>query len=231
MTLSDLAMHFGVRAANIRAANPRMQGSDLRAGRSYVVPVEDLAFSQHDVRRGETLTTLTQQYGLPTIYTIRALNCLPSARIEAGDALLVFQAKKPTVRKLFRATKAARPAFSTRESMRWVKKGVYDMDPANGLMRFQVSQGMTLSELALAFGAEEAGIRITNALAPDAKLLAGQQYWIPTGHLKATLYQVREKDTLSDLASSFLVDADDIKVWNGLRTDAVKVGQKLLVLQ
>ena len=46
---------------------------------------------------------------------------------------------------------------------------------------------------------------------------------------KPTHYTVRSGDTLSSIAKRFNIKAADIKRWNGLKSEALKPGQKLVV--
>ena len=181
MTLSDLGMHFGVTDADIKRENPHIAGTRLEAGEEYGIPLRGLTLERHRVRRGETLGGLTARYDLPTLYTIRTLNCLPSVRIEAGDELLVYRRTgvHPDGAEARRVTE--RPGFSSPPDSRWAHAGVYDYDPSSGLLRLQVFRGMTLSDIALHFRQSPDDIEALNPSLRGGRILAGQRYLDPHG--------------------------------------------------
>ena len=94
MTLSDLVMHFRLKDRTvIERANPKIQGGYLVSREWYWIPTDHLRPSRYKVNSGDTNFTISNRYKLPTEYTIRAWNCLPSSKVEKGDRLLLFSKK------------------------------------------------------------------------------------------------------------------------------------------
>jgi len=230
MTLSDLGVHFGVGVAEITRENPHLAGTRLEAGEEYVIPVRGLTLERHRVHRGETLGELTARYDLPTLYTIRTLNCLPSVRIEAGDELLVYRRGVMPSGRSGDGRPAERQGFSSPPDSRWRHAGVYDYDPSSGLLKLQVFQGMTLSDLAIHFRLSPDDIAALNPSLHGDRVLAGQHYWIPTDHLKASRYRVGRGDTIETLSRTLRAPTPySIRTWNGLPSNTLRRGQELIV--
>jgi hypothetical protein len=89
MTLSDLAVHLRMSVAETRRACG-LEDDRLRAGQLCRFAIPHLRPVLHQVLPGETLEELRRVYHVPTKYSIRTYNCLPSDRIRTGQTLLML---------------------------------------------------------------------------------------------------------------------------------------------
>jgi LysM repeat protein len=89
-----------------------------------------------------------------------------------------------------------------------------------------VRRGDSLSAIAARYHVSQARIREWNDLT-TSRILVGQRLELWPTDPGATEYVVRRGDSLSAIAVSFGVKVDDLKQLNGLRTDQIRVGQRL----
>jgi len=89
MNLSDLAVHMRLPLDDTSRAC-RRRGSGLQAGDECLFGLDHVKVVVHTVAEGETLALLGTQYAVPSPYSIRAWNGLPSSTIRVGDELLIL---------------------------------------------------------------------------------------------------------------------------------------------
>ena len=112
-SVEDVARRFNMDANKLRQINGIKPYVTLRAGHSLLVPMPDNVdesnldetwdnpeFNRpnnfygtrivHHIRRGDTLSTIAQRYGV-SVRGIKAWNGLRSSRIRAGDRLVIYK--------------------------------------------------------------------------------------------------------------------------------------------
>ncbi len=91
-TLSEIAQRYHVSVSALRNANG-LRSSSIRVGQSLTIPgaAGDLAAASprsHEVRRGQTLISISKRYGV-SVDALKRANGLTSSTIRAGDTLRV----------------------------------------------------------------------------------------------------------------------------------------------
>lgn len=111
-----------------------------------------------------------------------------------------------------------------------------------------VTRGETLGHIARRYHVTVNDLREANPRVSPSKLRVGQRIIIPTGGVVAareasaaedrraeirrsvsTTHTVRSGETLSEIAERYHVSVSQLKSWNGLRSNNIRVGQKLRV--
>jgi membrane-bound lytic murein transglycosylase D len=188
----------------------RFEGYDAKTGGLFV---------EHKVSKGQTLSHLSQRYGVP-ISAIMELNGLNNKnRLSVGQRLIVpgnsgggattSNSKKQT------------PSKTTNRS--------------SGSALYTVKKGDNLSQLASRFGTTVADIRRVNGLRSADKIYIGQQLKVPgsTTPISGGLFKehtVKNGENLSYLSEKYKVSIQAIMEANGLKDrHTLKIGQRLLI--
>jgi membrane-bound lytic murein transglycosylase D len=187
---------------------------------------EPVTTESHVVRRGDTLSTISRQYGV-SIAALREANGLNSSTIHPGQAILIPG----------NVAAGAAPAAEARTDIANLlpEKQV----PARASSH-QVRAGDTLWGIARRYGVTVPELTAANNLSPQAPLRAGMKLRIPSGsgprsaatpaQSSRTTYKVQSGDTLSAIAERFNVTVRELMTWNRLRTSSsLRAGQRLVV--
>jgi membrane-bound lytic murein transglycosylase D len=193
--------------------------------------------TRHQVRRGENLSGIARQYGIP-VETIRQANNLRGSVIHPGEVLVI-----PGV-------PSARPAAGASAMVAEARPDITAQLPENQPARAQapakssaartytVKRGDTLWGVARKNGVSVPALASANGLSTASELVAGHKLKIPGGKGGATApaessrmsYKVRSGDTLSEIAEKFNVSVRELMAWNQLRqTTSLRAGQRLVV--
>ena len=208
-------------------------GTQLAAAApAAVAPPPD---TQHRVQRGDTLSSISRQYGVP-VETLRDANNLRGSTIHPGQSLLVPGVPAAGPAPGAAATLAeARPDIANQLPERQpsaapAKSRTYTVKPGDTLWGVAHKHGVTVPELAAA-----------NGMSNKSQLTAGAKLKIPGGpgsgrgeavapESSRITYTVRRGDTLSGIAERFDVSVRQLMTWNQLRqSSALRAGQRLVV--
>lgn len=118
---------------------------------------------------------------------------------------------------------------------------------------YQLKKGEKLEQVARKFDIGLERLKEVNGLNSRKRLRAGQMLLVPMGddahtnldetydstdfqapvddYHKRTIYRVKSGDTLSSIARRYRTSVARLKEWNGLRSDLVRVGQRLTIWQ
>ncbi len=222
-SLSIIAARYGTTVASLQDKN-KLKGTTLSIGQRLTVtgaaaptpkksagekPVPKLASGTtkwHTVKSGDTLGGIAKRHGT-NVATVKKLNGLKGDRIRVGQRLKVGES----------AAKAVVATAPTKT--------------------YTVQKGDVVGTIAEKFGMSIADLRSLNKLKKD-RIYVGQKLRVrgmgkatasAKEPVKARSYTVRSGDSLSVIASRHGVSTSDIKRWNGLRSDRIKVGQKLTI--
>ncbi|MBI4689355.1 MAG: LysM peptidoglycan-binding domain-containing protein [Nitrospirae bacterium] len=99
--------------------------------------------------------------------------------------------------------------------------------PANADETYKVKKGDTLSKISKKFKVGIQEIRQLNNLKRSGKLKPGQNLIVKKTGTK--IYTVKKGDNIFRIAKKFDMDVDELKDINLLESDALKIGQKLLL--
>jgi membrane-bound lytic murein transglycosylase D len=190
--------------------------------------------TRHPVRRGENLTGIARQYGVP-VETLRQANNLRGSVIHPGDVLVI-----PGV-------PSARPAAGTSAMVAEARPDITaqlpERQPAPAASKsasrsYTVKSGDTLWGVARKNGVSVPALASANGLSTKSELVAGRKLQIPGGKGGAKqpaestrmTYKVRSGDTLSEIAEKFNVSVRQLMTWNQLRqSTSLRAGQQLVV--
>lgn len=99
-TLSSIAQTFHVKPADLEAANQLQAGDPIHAGEALAIPVRPVAATRnrrYRVRRGDTMVTLADRFGVTT-GQLRRWNGIRGNRVPAGRLIYVSQPVRTTRR-------------------------------------------------------------------------------------------------------------------------------------
>ncbi len=178
---------------------------------------------EHRIRRGETLGTIAQKYGVST-RKLRKWNGLRSNRIYKGKKLMIYTGSNSKV--------AAAPSRRTTRTKSTGKRRV---------VHYKVKKGDTIGEIAEMFKVRTSKIRKWNRLRSN-KIIVGKTLKIYSNSPNAKkytsgslinngniYYTVKSGDTIGKIALKFKTQITKIKKWNKLKSNKIIVGQKLKI--
>ncbi len=240
--LIDLADLFEVRVSDIRNWNNLPYTTTIHVGQNlnlYVPKDKVEAFAkidkmdrvlkvqtlnensgeewiEHRIRNGENLGSIAMKYGT-TVTKIKKWNNLRSSRIIKGKRLMIYTGANSNV--------VAQNASNT--------VGVNN----NKVIRYKVRRGDSISEIAERYKVSTANIRKWNKLNSN-RIFAGRTLKIHSDSdyseeiednlvQESKVYVVKKGDSIGKIAINNKVKIDDIKDWNGLKTNTIYIGQKL----
>jgi membrane-bound lytic murein transglycosylase D len=185
--------------------------------------------TRHRVQRGENLTSISRQYGVP-VETLREANDLRGSTIHPGDTLII-----PGIPE---ATAQPSAAASVAEARPGIAAQLPERQPAPAKPRvYTVKRGDTLWGVARKHGVTVPALASANGLSTKSQLTAGARLQIPgagsatpPGESARMTYKVRSGDTLSEIAEKFNVSVRQLMTWNQLRSSsALRAGQRIVV--
>ncbi|HJS73983.1 MAG TPA: LysM peptidoglycan-binding domain-containing protein, partial [Vicinamibacteria bacterium] len=239
-TLSQIARRYGTSIEALASANNMRSRTMIHPGQVLTVPVPPGALGassrpfreatrdsipQGDeevyvVKRGDTLGAIADSFRTP-VTELRLLNNLAegSTRIYPGQRLIVSSSAE-------RAERAAPPPRIPRA-----------VSPSTG-QTYTVRAGDTLGGIADAHGIGLSTLRRLNGMKSRAtRINAGQTLIVSetaerpsvASAAEPTAYRIRRGDTLSVIARRFGVSVEELRQWNGIRSDEIYVGQSITV--
>ncbi|MDX2002626.1 MAG: LysM peptidoglycan-binding domain-containing protein [Chitinophagales bacterium] len=179
--------------------------------------VKEEAFSEyHIVKPGESLFVIAKQYKITTAQ-IKEWNKLTSNELKAGQKLLVYN-NNPTTKE------EAVPLEEEIENNKRDKAPVYH----------EVLPGETLYGIAKKYNVSVDDLKrwnnIEGSLKSGTKLVIDyKQEDLPEENDQPRFHSVGSGDTLYSIARTYGVTVQQIKQWNKMTTDKVKLGEKLII--
>lgn len=241
-SIGGIAERYGVSTHNIRAWN-NLSSNRIYAGKTLKIysskktgPVNTntstgTAVSSgstgseiYKVKKGDTLSEIALRYGITT-RDLRRWNKLPNNRIKYGDALRVY------------------PRINTVDdnSATYSDKSQDDSDTFH-----VVQSGETLSHISEKYSVPVSELKEENDL-KNNKIFVGQKISIPSDEgddnsssnqvasarngSSEIVHLVKKGEALYTIAKDYHVKVSDIKEWNNLKTNKIKIGQKIRILK
>ena len=210
-------------------------GAARVAAAAVAPPPED---TTHRVRRGETLTTIAQRYGVD-LTSIRSANNVRGSVIQPGQVLVIPRSGT--------SVGAAQDGSPVAESRPEIAAQLPERQPAAAPAApakskssvHVVRTGDTLYGVARRYGVTIPALAAANGMSSKSHLTAGERLAIPAraGVDRASAsestrmtYKVRSGDTLSEIADKFNVSVNQLMSWNRMRqATSLRAGQKLVV--
>lgn len=200
----------------------------------------------HKVRKGETLASVANKYGVTT-QELQRSNKLKNSKLHVGQTLRLPYAVPPSAP---RGGGAASPADDA--LVRAAKAEKADRESAPKTTTYTVKKGDTLSRIASANAVSLADLLAANKLTTKSQIKTGQKLKIVTPGkvsreepiqeakasaptkpetaptIQASVHTVKKGEYLAVIARTYGVSIADIEQWNGLANGAtIREGQKL----
>ncbi len=204
---------------------PAERADDVRTALAEREPRDLVRWDRHEIGTGETLGGIARQHGI-SVDLLQAVNELDGETVRAGDHLLVPAASKPEA------------AYALSAENR--QQAIQERDrPGRQRVDYRIEGGDTLWDVARKHGVSVEELASWNNMAPGDTIRPGQELavWVSGGtggpagteeHQQLVNYEVRQGDSLWQIASRFSVSVSDIKHWNGVdRETYLQPGQRL----
>jgi len=177
---------------------------------------ERVPYSQHKVKRGETLSTIASRYNV-SVNAIQSVNRISNPnRIYVGMMLVIPGGNGP----IALTSTAGSPPRAAAAPAAPKKKTVYHT----------VRKGEALSKIAERYGVKTSDVMRWNRISNANKVYAGQKLKIYTTN-NWRIHTVRSGDTLSGIASRYGCSVTDLRSWNNLKSSTIYAGQKIKIRQ
>lgn len=173
----------------------------------------------YQVKKGETLSKISSKFNV-SVSELKQWNKLKSSRVNRGQRLKIYTSKHSD------------EILAVKDQTREVKKKD---------LKYKVKRGDNLGSIALKYGVTTANLKAWNNLAGD-DIRIGQVLDITTNDKSSSMgdvsanknttlnnYTVKKGDTIGEIAEKFGVSTTSIKKWNSLKSNTVKIGQKLKI--
>lgn len=241
ISISEL---FDVRSADIRNWNGIPYTSNVKVGQvidiyvdndrvAYYQSIENLnqkdkltllnkddegGWVTHKIRKGEKLAKIAKKYGV-TQKELKSWNNLKSGRLIAGKTLQIYMGDNS---KLASLTKTSNYSKS-------------------GIEKYKVRRGDVLSNIALRYKVSLDDLKRWNNLKNNNIRIGqrlkiyGNENVVSYGDNAAktdgnfTFYTVKTGDVISKIAEEYKVKTSELKEWNNLKDNKIKVGEKLKI--
>ncbi len=235
LTLDEVAELAGTDVPTIRALNPELLGSALPPSQSpYFLRIPLHSYdrfaegyravptaakrpaSQHTVRSGETLGQIARRYGV-SVSSLMRKNGMHSTVIRVGQHLVVpvtdysgglqlGDARPMRVQHGMRSARVIVPrTFEPLETDRLIAEAQEQAREARAELLTKVE--------AEAAARAEAGEDADDDAQPPSRIV----------------YRVRRGDTLIGIAKQYSVSVTQLRSWNGIRSNLIRIGQRLTI--
>lgn len=191
--------------AGLSFFNPKLDsiGTETINGKIFII---------HKVSEGETLYGISKRYGV-TISQILEVNPTSDAGLDIGQILKVPNVPRPkpiAVNTVHKVTE---------------KETLYSISKMYNVTIDELKRWNNLSDNSLALG-QELAIKATNTA--SAPFTAPE---VPEIRSQRTVHTVATKETLFGISRLYGVTVQQLKEWNGLQSEELKIGQSLFVSQ
>jgi membrane-bound lytic murein transglycosylase D len=188
------------------------------------IPAEQPStWARHKVKKGETLSSISNKYGIPASTILEANELSKKRRLYVGQMLNIPIAKRGE----------SLISEKTEVASNEIRKPVVKENPG----RYRVKAGDTLWEIAVAYGVSIKDIKRHNDLS-SSNLYAGRWLKIPpssenanieTAAVRYDIYRVRKGDTLSKVSRRYGTSPEAIKDANNLPSNKLYTGMNLKI--
>lgn len=181
---------------------PAAQQANLLASITDITTDQNLAWDHYRVRNGDTLSEIAREFGT-TLRALIAVNDLDDSRIYKNQDLLIPKSSEVTM--------------SDAGTSHTIKQ-LYIVESGDSLWDISRDHNVSIDE-----------IRRLNSLRGNT-LRIGKVLVLAENFTGSEItYEVKSGDSLSTIASRFRVAVSDIRAWNALEGDLIKLGQELTI--
>lgn len=236
-TLSALSRRAGVEVHLLMKYNDIPIDHHVRAGEYYYLDKKKAKSAQeyHTVRDGESLWSVSQQYGLQ-IKRLRKYNQLSTDEELPAGAVLWLSGNKPKSDLSFGTSEEA-VELEPGETFDWVD--ITSATDPNDSFRHQVKAGETLYSIAQQHQTSVSILQETNGLTGGETLKVGQILKIAENESVAEtvapaksseiIHEVKPSETLYSVARQYGISIKQLMEWNEKTEFQVSVGEKLRI--
>ena len=205
---------------DFRLRLPPGTGEAFERNYAALPPQRRLRYTEHVVRRGETLSVIARRHGTTVAAIQRANNIANPHRLSLGQHLIVP------------LSQTAGPAGSSSVAQ--------TSGAARGTrVTHRVQRGESLYRIARAYRTTIDSIARWNDIDPRRPIHPGQRLTIVVGTRIAggqatrgsgvVVHSVRRGDTLYDIAMHYNISVAQLKRWNNLRRNLIRPGDRLTI--
>lgn len=173
----------------------------------------------YQVKKGETLSKIASKFNV-SISELKEWNKMKSTKVLRGQRLKIV------------TSKYSDDLMAVKNQTKEIKKKD---------TKYKVRRGDNLSSIALRYGVTTANLKAWNNLQDD-DIRIGQTLAITTNDKSTSLgdasanknstvnnYTVKKGDTIGEIAEKYGVSLKQLKKWNSMNSNTIKVGQKLKI--
>lgn len=229
---------------------PQGAGEACQQALANLPPEERVAWTEHKVKRGETLSHIAGQYGT-SVEALRDTNNLKrSNMLKVGQVVVV-----PVPGGSYAEAASSKPTYmNPRESgvdraalERYAQRAA--AQPSGDRITYRVKNGDTLSEIAARYGTTVNRLRSWNNLSRRRHIYVGQRLAIYTGGPRATdaaastpaptstpgddttklTHVVSRGESLFSIGRQYNVRVQELMAWNNRGSSMIKAGEKLVI--
>jgi len=230
---------------------PKGAGETTQTALASLPPAERVAWTEHKVKRGETLSHIAGQYGT-TVEALRDTNSLKrSSMLRIGQVVIV-----PVPGGSYAEAASSKPTYmNPRENAvdraaleRYAQRAA--ALPSGNKISYKVKRGDTLSEIADRYGTSVSKIRSWNNISRKRHIYAGQRLVIytrasapsdtdapavavtPGDDFTKLTHVVARGESLFSISQQYKVQLQDLMAWNNRgNRSLLKAGETLVIYQ
>lgn len=204
-----------------------------------------LVVKYHKVGRNETISQVARRYGV-SVASLKKWNGLRSNKLKRGQTLKINTYKKvrveqPETEETSETTEVEVAETTPEPATRRVetttttapRKTTPERTQPRNATSHKVERGETLASIAGQYGVTIANLRDWNDLKSD-NIMAGQTLVVDAKKAKKktepaapTTHTVKSGENLSSIADKYGVTVANLREWNDLKSDNIRVGDKL----
>lgn len=236
-TLASIASQFGVTVAQIKEWN-NIKGNHVQRGKRLVIYSAEKSTknsyasngsktNKYKVKRGDSLGKIADKYAV-TINQIKMWNKLASNNISVGKTLIIHGkdyvnsiGDNSPRREGNVVSYTVRSGDSMGKIAEKFKVSVNDIKEWNNISSNKLVAGKSIKIYSESSGSASKSKPKSSEKNQTKSLASG----------KASLYKVKEGESLFTIAKKFKITVDEIKEWNSLKNNKLSEGQALLLYQ
>ncbi|MGL2965446.1 LysM peptidoglycan-binding domain-containing protein [Flavobacterium sp. XGLA_31] len=198
-----------------------------------VVSYKDV-IKYHKVKSGDNLGEISDKYGV-TVAEVKKWNHLKGNNIASGTSLKIIKNERvvTTVRKEVKNSKAvAEPetaVASNDNDATQNPKDYYQVQKGDNLFSIAKKFNVSLENLKKWNNLEDMNVQLGSKLALANTAESNVEEEAPKTETKIVEYKVKKGDNIGSIAKKYNTTVDQIKEWNGLEDNNIKLGTSLTV--
>ncbi len=178
----------------------------------------------YKVKEGESMAMIANKYNVG-ISDIINWNNLSGARIVPSQELIIT-----TKIKRYKNVSKAQNTKTSSKSINTTKKISSSSQPKGKKQYYKVKKGDILAKIASRYNVSQSNIKLWNNL-KSSKLYADKKLIIYSNKIvkDKVVHKVMKGESLGVIANKYNIHVPDIKNWNKLRSNTLRIGQSLII--